>query len=135
MVTPGAANRGDVLVDGHAFHIRARFAGVPAGMVDPARMVDQHVERRVPAVEETVQFETCIGGVITTLRLAEPLAMTELGEAVVGVVQGGQHLAGHCRADHEIPAQVEFVVDEGRRERRDGNGSGSHARHAFAFIC
>jgi hypothetical protein len=34
----------DVLVDGHAFDVRARFTGVAASMIDPARVVDQHVE-------------------------------------------------------------------------------------------
>ncbi len=96
---------GDVLIDGHTFHVRARFACVAAGVVDPPRMMDRApLECRVAAVEHIVQFEAGVSRVVPALRIAVPVRMTQWRKSFVGGVQLRHLVAGQCRRDDEIRA-------------------------------
>ena len=112
VMAAGGANRGDVLVDRDALHVRALLAGVATSVVDPGRMIDEHVEGGVTAVEQVVQFEPRVGGVVASLRVAVPLAVPELREPVDGTVEAVEFVGVERAAHDEEAAQVEFVVVE-----------------------
>ncbi len=110
---------GDVLVDRDALDVAVLLAGITPHVVDPARMIDEDVERRVTAVD-IVQFEAGVLGVVAALGVADPVAVGEVGKAVVGIVEPSHFIGRQRRAQHDEAAEVEEVVVEGgRRDHGD----------------
>ena len=114
MPTLGPPRR-DVLIDRDTLHIGALLTGVVPDVIDPTRVVDEHLEGRIPAVEDVVELEPGLRCVVATLRVAVPPTAPQFGETLVGGIEGCDLLVRERPVEKEIPPQVEQVVVEGCR--------------------
>src|SRR6185312_6496509 len=73
VVPAGASNRGDAFVDEQPLDVRLLLAAVVAYVVNPARMVNQPLER-LAHFYAVVQLEAGFIGIVTALGIAPPLA-------------------------------------------------------------
>jgi len=85
------ADGSDALVDEQARDVRFLLAAVMAQVMDPARVIEQPLERRA-GLDAVVQLEAGLAGVVAALGVAPPLADLERREGVEGRVQLGHQL-------------------------------------------
>ncbi len=79
-------------------------------MVDPTWVIDEELESTIIAIENVVQLESGVRGVVAPLRIANPLAVGQRRETVVGLVESTDLVGVEGAAQHKKAAQIELEV-------------------------